>query len=50
MDAMGSADDGGVLELRRALAQYRRKRQEVFAQDHGSCFHLQRLRGVDHIV
>ena len=50
MDAVGAADDRGVFELERSFAQHRRKRQKAFPQDRGSCFDLQRLRGVDHVI
>ena len=50
VDAVGAADDGGVLELDGALAcRVSRERDDAGADDGGGFFELEGLRGVDDV-
>ena len=49
VDAVGAADDWGVLELDGALFQGFREGHDAGADDGGGFFELQGLRGVDYV-
>ncbi len=50
VDAVGAADDGGVLELQGALPEDVGERENAGADDGGGFFDLQGLGGVDDVV